>query len=150
MKAPGMIRLFLCVSIDAVKRTEKFSGQMLALLLISHAATSVADVHILSVICSWWHTAHTSTFHKLQHCIKWSFKCPSSHTDCWSVHKAMQREHASAVLLITMHFGNHIYVYIHILLTVKLNSSVWKLFLFGFASGRSITLKHLISSTAFS
>jgi len=74
MKAPGMIRLFLCISIDAVKRAEKFGGQMLALLLISHTATSVVDVHILGTVSRWWHTTHISTFYKLQHCLNCSYK----------------------------------------------------------------------------
>jgi hypothetical protein len=50
MKAPGIICLLLCVSVDAVKGTEKFSGQMLALLFIAHTAVSVVDVDIPSTV----------------------------------------------------------------------------------------------------
>jgi hypothetical protein len=68
MEAPGIICLFLCVSIDTVKRAEKFGRQMLALLLFSRTATSVVVyVHILRVVSCWQHISHISTFHKLQH-----------------------------------------------------------------------------------
>jgi len=50
MKAPGIICLLLCISVDAVKGAEKFSGQMLALLLIAHTAVSVVDGDILSAV----------------------------------------------------------------------------------------------------
>jgi len=50
MKAPGIVRLLLCISVDAVKGTEKFSGQMLALLFIAYTSVSVVDVHILSAV----------------------------------------------------------------------------------------------------
>jgi hypothetical protein len=52
MKAPGIICLLLCISVDAVEGTEKFSGQMLALLFIAHTAASVVDVYILSAAFS--------------------------------------------------------------------------------------------------
>ena len=51
-----------------MKRTEKFSGQMLALLFIAHTAVSAVDVYIPSG----WRISNMSTFHKLQHCINCS------------------------------------------------------------------------------
>jgi hypothetical protein len=69
MKAPGIICLLLCVSVDAVKGTEEFSGQMLALLFITHTAVSVVDVDILSAVFCRWCISNMSTFHELQHCI---------------------------------------------------------------------------------
>ena len=50
MKAPGIIRLLLCISVDAVKRTEKFRGQMLALLFIANIAAPVVDVYVLRAV----------------------------------------------------------------------------------------------------
>jgi hypothetical protein len=50
MKAPGVICLLLCISVDAVKGTEKFSGQMLAMLFIARSAVSVVDVYILRTV----------------------------------------------------------------------------------------------------
>jgi hypothetical protein len=108
METPGMVCLLLCVSIDAVKRAEEFSCQMLAVLLIPGAAASAADV---GTSCR-RHVGHTPTSHKLQHRNERTSTTSQSNT---------RNANQSTLHLSSQSTST---IYIHILLTAKRNFSV--------------------------